>query len=414
MLYHSKIKQNSELNIKEGLSGSSFINSYPQRIIVQVTNRCQLQCPMCLINEDRKLIDLPDEVLSKLEEVIPYTTYVALSGGEPLLYKKLPDFFDKFAKPDGPIIDFVTNGILLDDKLIINIVEKGVAVYISLNGATKETHELTRPGTRFEDLLGKFRKLSDLKKKTKSKTLIGISYVMIKNNMAEMPKIIDLMENLGIDTIRFAYYLAGSEYQRQNYLPDQDKKILNQYFLETRIRAFEKKITAYVPKFYVINEDEEYNSSMGNMERKYPTIENPLMQTFNSTNYFGNSWECHEPWTTAIIDMEGLVHPCCMSYVTLGDLKKQSFSEIWNGELYKSLRSTINTKHMPQYCRECPTYSSNYPASLRAPEPVDIGSKHEENRITSLIKLGAHYLEAEGIASTTKRLNAFVMRRLKK
>jgi MoaA/NifB/PqqE/SkfB family radical SAM enzyme len=414
ILFNHRIAENAELNVREALDRTVAPKSLPQRIIVQVTNRCQLSCPMCLIDERRELIDLSDELLDKIAcEVVPYGKYVALSGGEPLLYVKLPELIDKFSSTGGPVIDAVTNAIRLNDALIEQVVQKGVILYVSLNGATTKTHESTRPGTKFDSIVRKLKKIDECKNRIGSNTPVGISYVMLKNNVAEMPKVIDLMHEVGAEIIRFGFYLAGSDFQRLHFLPDQDKKLINEYFLETRAKAIEHGITAYVPKFYVVEEDDKYNAHMRQMEEKYPLIEHPIMQAINYTFNFGDAHECHEPWTTTVIDMEGLVHPCCLSYITLGDLKKQSFMEIWHGEPYRRLRESVNTDNALHDCKVCPSYApdaSLVSADAAAAGPVSI----DRNSVLSLLDLGHHYLKTEGLVSTTKRLNAFVMRRIKK
>jgi MoaA/NifB/PqqE/SkfB family radical SAM enzyme len=64
---------------------------------------------------------------------------------------------------------------------------------------------------------------------------------------------------------------------------------------------------------------------------------------------------CYAPWTHSLVDYNGLVYICCMTreqIPPLGDLKTQSFTEIWNGAGYGLYRGLM---HPPQLkpCRRC-------------------------------------------------------------
>lgn len=50
---------------------------------------------------------------------------------------------------------------------------------------------------------------------------------------------------------------------------------------------------------------------------------------------------------------DGKVRPCCFTNEIMGDLKKQSFEQIWNGEPYQELRETVNTDKAPFECSRC-------------------------------------------------------------
>jgi len=54
-----------------------------------------------------------------------------------------------------------------------------------------------------------------------------------------------------------------------------------------------------------------------------------------------NSWTempCTAGWYNARIRFDGTVMPCCRCYISLGDLNKESFREIWNGRKYLEFR----------------------------------------------------------------------------
>ena len=78
---------------------------------------------------------------------------------------------------------------------------------------------------------------------------------------------------------------------------------------------------------------------------------------------------CTAPWTTAMVDHEGDVHPCCISHRVIGDLRTASFEAIWNGDAARQLRWFLLHGLIHPICRgiACP-YVRN---SLAAGEPAE-------------------------------------------
>jgi hypothetical protein len=81
---------------------------------------------------------------------------------------------------------------------------------------------------------------------------------------------------------------------------------------------------------------------------------------------------CIAPWTTAMVDHGGGVHPCCVSHRVIGDLRTASFEAIWNGDAARQLRWFLLHGLIHPICRgiACPyvrnTLTAGEPAGLRA------------------------------------------------
>ncbi len=68
----------------------------------------------------------------------------------------------------------------------------------------------------------------------------------------------------------------------------------------------------------------------------------------------GYSQRCRAPWEHMIVDYGGKVIPCCWSPFQVGDLRRQTVQEVWDGPGYAEMRESIRTGAMThcQYCRE--------------------------------------------------------------
>jgi MoaA/NifB/PqqE/SkfB family radical SAM enzyme len=64
---------------------------------------------------------------------------------------------------------------------------------------------------------------------------------------------------------------------------------------------------------------------------------------------------CSLPWTTTYIAFDGTVRACCFtdSITVLGDLTKENFKDIWNGEHYRRIRWEILNGIIPENCKSC-------------------------------------------------------------
>jgi len=73
-----------------------------------------------------------------------------------------------------------------------------------------------------------------------------------------------------------------------------------------------------------------------------------------------NNHPCFAPWTHALIDHVNRVSVCCMmpNKPIIGDLRKQSFKQIWTGENFAALRQTQNLP-MFESCQKCDMFLEN-------------------------------------------------------
>jgi MoaA/NifB/PqqE/SkfB family radical SAM enzyme len=64
---------------------------------------------------------------------------------------------------------------------------------------------------------------------------------------------------------------------------------------------------------------------------------------------------CFAPWTHSLIDFNGLVYVCCMTreqIPPLGDIREQSFKEIWEGAAYQAVRLKMHPPSLKP-CQRC-------------------------------------------------------------
>ena len=122
--------------------------------IIDVTNRCNLRCPVCFANAAASGIvyePTQDEIRSMLvnlrrNDPVPVTA-LQFSGGEPTVRKDLPDLV-RMAKELGfRHLEVNTNGVVLSQNLEFckELVDAGVStIYLQFDGLTSDVYRFTR------------------------------------------------------------------------------------------------------------------------------------------------------------------------------------------------------------------------------------------------------------------------------
>ena len=117
--------------------------------IIEVTDHCNLECPICIVNNQYSN-HLHREALAKmLDRLIAsegHCESVALSGGEPTSHPAILDLIDEASRPEIGRVVVITNGIRLgkDKKLAEAIKAKGAYVALQLDGFTPGAHQKIR------------------------------------------------------------------------------------------------------------------------------------------------------------------------------------------------------------------------------------------------------------------------------
>ena len=148
----------------------------PSLVFIDVTNRCNMNCPICLANIPAMgfRFDPPMAYFEKIFEVLSKRTpkpKIQLFGGEPTVRKDLIDMIMLAKKKYGLQARIVTNGLrLADEAYCKELVKTGTQIMFSFDGRSPEIYERTRKHP--EAVVKKLKGLENLKKFRKSKVTI--------------------------------------------------------------------------------------------------------------------------------------------------------------------------------------------------------------------------------------------------
>ena len=276
----------------------------PRSIQIECTTRCNLKCTMCEISYwTEPGGDLEIEKLRTMLDHLPRLRRVDLTGiGEALMNR---GFFKalKLLKSRGLYVTLNDNFTMMTEDAARRIVELGVdQIFLSLDGATKQTYEKIRVGANFEKVIGNARRLVEIKRQMgKKRPEVKVNAVVSADNYRELPEIVDLTHELGIGMVQFV-----------NVMVFENTAALDTSGLQGEVQAKFQEALTRARRCGVLVKIELFD--------KRPVK------------------SCDFPWKRNFVSYDGYVHPCCYTTQT-GDRASQnqrSFGNLIDSRLKKS------------------------------------------------------------------------------
>lgn len=297
-------------------SGNPRHRGMPLAIGIEPTTSCNLRCPECPsgLRSFTRPTGMLDEklfrsLIDELKDTLSYLTFYF--QGEPYLHPKFLSLV-KYASQQNIYTATSTNAHYLNDKQARDTVESGLdRLIISLDGLDQETYQSYRVGGNIDKVLEGTRNILKWRKELKSKTpYVVFQFLVVKPNEHQVPGVYSLAKEMGVDNVLLKTAQIYDYENGSDLMPTIDK--YSRY----------KK------------------SGDGTWE-----IKNQLLD------------HCWKMWNSCVVTWDGKVVPCCFdkdAHYTLGDLKQNSFEEIWRSKAYNEFRqSVLRSREEIEMCRNC-------------------------------------------------------------
>lgn len=290
-------------------------------VIWNLVRRCNLTCKHCYSTSAD--IDFPgelstEEVYRVMDDLRAFGVPVLiLSGGEPLMR---PDIFDisQRAKDLGFYVGLSSNGTLIDEDNIEDIAAVGYDYLgVSIDGI-EETHD------KFRRRDGAFAEaMQGLGLARDQGIKVGLRFTLTQDNARELPQLLDLMDEEGIDK----FYLSHLNYAgRGNRNRGSDVvHRTTRWAMELLFERCWDELERGVKREYVTgNNDADGVFLMHWVQARFPDRSERLRTLLE--RWGGNSSGIN----IANIDNLGDVHPDTFWWNhTLDNVRNRPFSEIW-------------------------------------------------------------------------------------
>jgi MoaA/NifB/PqqE/SkfB family radical SAM enzyme len=184
-----------------------------------ITARCNLRCAHCRSTEFYKAGDVHDldydaNVHIAHELFVNGVRRIHFLGGEPLMRRDFCDFAG-VVRQLGICWSVNTNATLLDENTALRLLTADAHVItVSLDGPTAESNDAVRGKGVFEKVCENTARLTSLCKRLKKPTRVIIACTLVRQNAAEIGRMVDLARALGVNSlILSALQLRGNARQ---------------------------------------------------------------------------------------------------------------------------------------------------------------------------------------------------------
>ncbi|HSQ35874.1 MAG TPA: radical SAM protein [Candidatus Binatia bacterium] len=168
------------------------------KLYIEPTNRCNLDCRTCMRQGWEEGLGFMEFGLFQKIMADPGplsgNTDVFFGGfGEPLAHPRIVDMV-ALAKQGGSGVELISNGILLDAKMIDRLVAAGLdRLWVSIDGASPQSYADVRLGDHLPEIIANLERLKTRNRKPE----LGISFVAMRRNIADLPAVVELAVKLG-------------------------------------------------------------------------------------------------------------------------------------------------------------------------------------------------------------------------
>ncbi|MDD5570017.1 MAG: radical SAM/SPASM domain-containing protein, partial [Bacteroidales bacterium] len=277
---------------------------FPASITIEPTNYCNLKCHECpsgsdLLTREKGYIDLNlyKKIIDEIHKKIIYLTLHF--QGEPYSHPKIFELI-KYASEKKMLVTISTNGHFLSKENAAKTIESDLdKIIISLDGTTQKSYSAYRKGGSLEKVIEGIENIVKVKNELKRKNpFVVLQFLVFSHNENEISEIKNLAKKLNVNKLEFKSaqiydFEKGNILIPSNEKYSRYKKVGEKYFIKNKLRN-----------------------------------------------------KCFRLWTNPVVTWDGRVLPCCFdkdAEYKSGNLKENTFKEIWNSKSYKEFRKNILT-----------------------------------------------------------------------
>jgi radical SAM protein with 4Fe4S-binding SPASM domain len=329
----------------------------PVSVVWSLSYKCNLHCMHCYQNADGSSRDelTVEEQLNIVDQMAQAgVSLVVLSGGEPLTNPNLGRLIERIRKY-GMAVSIDSNGVLLDRENVQYLKQHGVgSVELSLDSVDPIVHD------RFRGLDGAFQKtLKAVELCSEAGLFTTVATTATTLNHLQSEEMISLARSHGAERVVFFDLIPAGRGKAVQELRLSRTQILELMKCVRRECSSHGEVFTELPQ-YVIYSSHKDGTSISDDSDKALSFERFTVSSFFDCAGENNLYKrfaaylggCPAGRLYCNIQPNGDVTPCMFmpTYPVAGNLRDQSFEEIWNGPTFEALRERARLKGK---CGEC-------------------------------------------------------------
>lgn len=282
----------------------------PVHVRIKPINRCNHDCWYCAYRTDdlklgedmderdvipeAKMMEIVDDLIEMQVKAVTFS-----GGGEPLLYKSLPQVVERLAGA-GIKVATLTNGANLRGRMADAFATHGTWVRVSVDAWDNASYQASRGAKpdEFSKLLDNMRAFTA----RGSKCVLGVSFIIGKNNQDRIAEVCEMFRDVGVDHVKLAAAVVANDVKANNLYHRELMPVVT-----AQIEAAKKLETG---RFKVLN---HYHETEERFEKEYTTC--PFLQFLTVIGADLSVYTCQDKAYT----VPG----------TLGSIKDVRFKDFW-------------------------------------------------------------------------------------
>jgi len=308
-------------------SGIKKSYAFPKKILLELTNNCNLNCIMCGIGKNgydsSRNLSL-DLLYSLSEKIFPEVDLIRLNGlGESTIIPNFLEYLSIISELPAQL-EIVTNLTHTNNKIWEKLIKCNTNFLISCDSSSASLFESIRRGANFKNFIANLGYIG----KNISDPLQGqIIFTLMECNIREISNVVKLAANMGLGGVIVNVIKTNSN--KNNWMLQNYEEIIKEF-----------------QNAYQLAESNNLILKLPDHMEHLPinkNISNPSCQ-----------FHCNNPWEEVYIRYNGDLTVCNMlnPYI-YGNCQNYSFEKIWNGLNAELFRNFVNTIYRHYYCKDC-------------------------------------------------------------
>ncbi|MDR1955614.1 MAG: radical SAM protein [Treponema sp.] len=321
-------------------------------VYFKLTPLCNLRCRMCgqwgdqgvmkncdIREEAKKIVSL-ERYKELVDEIAPRRPVSYLWGGEPFLYPDLMPLA-KYMLDKGLYVSVNTNGTLMEQNAEQIVHDQWSTIFVSLD-AFQEINDAMRGKGAYERVVKGFAAINREKKKRNSNyPIMGIVTTVTNQNYLDLEHLAEATREFNLDI----HIINLGTYTNDRIIAAQRR------FMKEKLDTDIDCLAGYNTGYNHHIDGKRLQSILNNLHQKrygHPILTVPALNPEKISTYYADLEtpvrnHCIVPWCQTNINYNGDVH-FCADYPDhiLGNIKEQSFKEIYNGDRANRFRKTLH------------------------------------------------------------------------
>ena len=342
----------------------NILLQFPSRLAklyIEPTSFCNLDCRTCIRNTWKEPMGKMSEavfarIIEGLKAFSPPPKIFFGGFGEPLFHSKILEMVAQ-TKNLGCEVELITNGTLLTREMSRELVNLGLnMLWVSLDGASPESYTDIRLGASLPQVLENLAYFQEaiisggtgenpIYYRANSHTQIGIAFVAMKRNIADLPAVLEISQRLGVSHFMVTNVLPYSKEMMNEIL--YSRAIHNNGYHDLILPAMDMNEKTYAPIYEAIRKVYGIWAGINSKRDRCPFIEagagafswdgslSPCLPLMHSHSTYRGYLQYEERYSKRWV---------------IGNVAEQSLSEIWNKPEHIAFRERVQSFDFSPCC----------------------------------------------------------------